>query len=305
MPRLSIIVPHRHNDSRLEDTLVSLLENRPADSEIIVVHDGSYNDQYDLGDEVVFVCESGPSSTLRKLNAGLMAACAPAVCVLLDGVRVAPNWSDAAVATVLESQAATASVAIEYNNNVRSLGIDARIIRRTNAARRGQVEVARFQQPSAGPVLACGFYRRKALLALGGWNEDLDEAVADVELALAFNSQGLTCEQDCTSSIFAMGGRTSRGFSAKATSQLASVLAAHGAVATGLFDALKGILTDCLSGQFLSSLAWSAGLRDANTIRRTQLRLAHLRQQLGEAKGQSLRIYPGDAPALASERKAA
>ncbi len=304
MPRLSIIVPHRQNDSRLEDTLVSVLENRPADSEIIVVHDGSYGDQYDLGDEVVFVREVGPTTTLRMLNAGLMAACAPAVCVLLDGTRVSPSWSDTAVATLLESQAASASVSIEYETKDKSLGIDARIAQRTSAAKRGQVEVAQDTQPSAGPVLACGFYRRKALLALGGWNEDLDESVADIELALAFNSQGLRCEQEPMSSVLVGSGNASRAFSAKATSQLASILAAHGAVATGLFESWKSILTDCLRGRVVSALAWSAGLRDANTIRRTQLRLAHLRQQLGSNQGQSLRIYTGET-GLPRQRNAA
>ena len=79
MPRLSIIVPHRHQDSRLEATLLSLLENRPDDSEIIVVHDGSYGDPYKLVDEVIFIEEERSSNTLKLLNAGVMAACSPAI----------------------------------------------------------------------------------------------------------------------------------------------------------------------------------------------------------------------------------
>ncbi len=38
-PRISIIIAHQH-DQRLEDTLLSVLECRPKDCEIIVAHDG-------------------------------------------------------------------------------------------------------------------------------------------------------------------------------------------------------------------------------------------------------------------------
>ena len=80
MPRLSIIVPHRHDDQRLEATILSLLENRPRDCEVIVAHDGSYLDPYQLSDEVIYVQEEQGASVVELLNAGLMAACSPIVC---------------------------------------------------------------------------------------------------------------------------------------------------------------------------------------------------------------------------------
>ena len=52
MPRLSIIIPALGNSARLESTLVSVLENRPLDCDIIVVHTGEYNDPYDLAGEI-------------------------------------------------------------------------------------------------------------------------------------------------------------------------------------------------------------------------------------------------------------
>ena len=86
MPRLSIIIPHRNNDQRLEETILSVLENRPRDCEVIVVHDGSYRDPYDLGDEVVYVQEEPNSSAVELLNAGLDGR-------LLASCLLAARWS--------------------------------------------------------------------------------------------------------------------------------------------------------------------------------------------------------------------
>ncbi len=310
MPRLSIIVPHHHSDSRLESTLVSILENRPEDCEIIVVHDGSYSDPYAIADEVVFVQESPRSSTTRLLNAGLMAACSPAVCVLLDGALVTENWCESALELLQGSDVAAVSSLIEYPQQQHSAGIDARIVRRTTAVKNGHVEVAHGHRQKnvsvacAGPVLACGFYRRKTLLAMGGWNEDLDASVADIELAMAFHALGLICAHESAAPIHVDRGSPIRKFSSKATSQLASLLAAHGVVATGLLDSIKGLLADCVSGRIVSAFAWSTGLRDTTTIRRTQLRLANLRQQLDTRDhGHKLRVYCEEPVGKESRRR--
>ncbi len=100
--RLSIVVPHLGADGPFEDTLISILENRPADVEVVVAHDGSYTDPFELSDEVRFV--SGPSHSLP----GLMSAAAdqargPFVHVIANGVRATAGWTDAA----LESLQAT------------------------------------------------------------------------------------------------------------------------------------------------------------------------------------------------------
>ena len=55
MTRLSIIIPVLGNPTRLDDTLVSVLENRPANCEIIVVHTRPYDDPYELSGEVRFL----------------------------------------------------------------------------------------------------------------------------------------------------------------------------------------------------------------------------------------------------------
>ena len=55
MPRLSCVIPAVGTTQDLETTLVSVLEKRPDDCEIIVVLNESYADPYGLKDEVRFV----------------------------------------------------------------------------------------------------------------------------------------------------------------------------------------------------------------------------------------------------------
>ena len=305
MPRLSIIVPHRHHDSRLEATLLSLLENRPDDSEIIVVHDGSYGDPYQLVDEVIFIEEQRWSSTLKLLNAGVMAACSPAVCVLLDGTIVTDGWSEAPLSLLLESATAAVAVAVQTPRSQTSRGIDARLLHRPSIAQAGRIEAVGARAECIGPVLACGFYRRKVLLALGGWNEELEVQAADVELALALGSLGLACKCD-DSTLVATNAAQSRKLSTAAWKQLASLVAAHGLVSPGWGNSLKSLIGGCLQGRLFTAVAWAAGLRDASTIRRTQLRMNHARQQFqGESSQQTLHIHQGNSQSANLPRRAA
>ena len=53
-PRLSIVIPAA-DTAALEETLVSVLENRPADCEIIAALAVPYADPWNIGEEVRFM----------------------------------------------------------------------------------------------------------------------------------------------------------------------------------------------------------------------------------------------------------
>ena len=55
VPRLSIIIPCLGGGAEFDGTLVSVLQNRPADCEVIVAHTDDYGDPYALRGEVEFV----------------------------------------------------------------------------------------------------------------------------------------------------------------------------------------------------------------------------------------------------------
>ncbi len=98
VPRLSIVVPFVKNVNRLEKTLLSILENRPRDCEIILVHNGNYEDPYDLGaDEVVLIETEEQSSVVGLINEGVFAACSNVISVLLPGDVVEANWERGAL----------------------------------------------------------------------------------------------------------------------------------------------------------------------------------------------------------------
>src|SRR5215469_5135348 len=88
VPRLSIIIPTLGNWEVLENTLVSVLQNRPSLSEVVVVHNSHYEDPYDLKDEVRFVEAPSGSRLVDLINAGLAAARSELIHVLACGAVV-------------------------------------------------------------------------------------------------------------------------------------------------------------------------------------------------------------------------
>ena len=94
MTSLSIVIPMQGNAARLEQGLVSVLENRPADCEVIVVLDGAYEDPYLLEDEVRFVDAPDGASWVDSINLGVQRARAEIVHLLGCGSQVCEGWSD-------------------------------------------------------------------------------------------------------------------------------------------------------------------------------------------------------------------
>ncbi|MCA9131512.1 MAG: glycosyltransferase [Planctomycetales bacterium] len=308
MPHLSIIIPHRRSDQRLESTLLSVLENRPEDSEIIIVHDGSYADPYDLADEVIFVQADPQSNTAQLLNAGVMATGSPAICVLLDGVEVSRDWCESPLQQLAAPGVATVAVPVDHGSPRNTcFGISAKALRRTRCLQNGRLEAMQGTEPCAGPTLTCGFYRRKTLLSLGGWSETQEESLADVELAYALHALDLHCVCDANSRVSSNDPAAGRKLSSTAMSQLASLSRAHGAAAPSLWQTAQDFLSDCLCGNPLRAVAWARGLRQASSIRQTQVRLAHAKQQFAAQQADlPLRIYRGNpAAATMDQRRAA
>jgi hypothetical protein len=94
--RISIVVPHLGDVVAFEESLVSVLENRPLGAEVWVAHDGSYQDPFDLGDEVRFVTAN--SNNLATLvAAAAQVATAKFVHIIGGGVRATHDWTRSAI----------------------------------------------------------------------------------------------------------------------------------------------------------------------------------------------------------------
>lgn len=194
MPRLSCILPVMDRVAEMEPTLVSLLENRPADCEILLVLTVPYDDPYDLGSEVRFLQAPPRSDLLAAVNLALSQVESPFLHLLSVGMAVTPHWAEralahfanpqiAAVAPVIRAVADHATVLSggwEYDRSggpwqigVTELADHADGVCADSADNKSEAAILPLRQTSAarsiiGPLYQAAFYRTMALELLGG-----------------------------------------------------------------------------------------------------------------------------------------
>lgn len=269
MPRLSVIIPHLADPGLLENSLLSVLENRPPDTEIILVHNGSYADPYQLSDELVLV-DAGPTSNLMDLiNAGVLAACAPIVNTVIEGVVVTAGWSDNAV-DLMQGHAEVGAMAIPVRRRASlSYGLDAQKLKSVRNWKTAQFLSRRSAQICAAPEIACGFFRKSLLMALDGFAPVSNTLVAEVDFATCLEKLGQGCLCDTHAEVEAPRQTTTAG----QFQHLANLAVQQGLVPGGILSAIKEF-------PFLLSAprrAWAQGLLGSQT---GHARLKHAQEQL-------------------------
>ncbi len=167
IPRLSIVVPVGQSLTAFETTLISVLENRPENCEVLVCHDGRYDDPFDLQDEVKFVV--GASNALVELTrVGASAAMGRFVHVIADGIKATEGWTDAAiekfesfdvgiVAPVIRSEATGRIVAAGWHD-----GAD----RLCKPFAAGKSDTPKPNRKKIGAMIQASFWRRDLLSSL-------------------------------------------------------------------------------------------------------------------------------------------
>jgi GT2 family glycosyltransferase len=209
VPRLAIIIRAAGSVESLEATLVSVLENRPADCEVLLALDAPYHDPYQLGDEVRFVQATPRSGPVDAINQALAAARSPFVHLLASGCTVTEGWTAPALQRFGDRQvAAVAPLVMDGDSPERiyAAGLGYRRSGRRTLVARGQSELTPAHQASI--VGACGFaafYRKAALELVGGFCPQLGPAQADVDLALSLRSAGLSVAVEPQSRVVATG----------------------------------------------------------------------------------------------------
>lgn len=187
MPRLSIVIPCLGGAAEFDETLVSVLQNRPARSEVLVVHAQPYDDPYGLGDEVRFIRVTGRPTLVQLANTGVEAAQGEIVHLLSCRMAVNEGWVEPALEHFNDQAIAAVSPLLvdKVHAQVAAAGVNYSLAGSRKLVGRG-LEIKNTRRVSrlqaAGPTLDAGFFRREVLLTLGGWQEALAEA-ADVDLA--------------------------------------------------------------------------------------------------------------------------
>ena len=204
MPRLSIIVPALTSGEPLDETLVSILENRPSDSRIVLACDQRYDDPYSLGDEVDFAIVDETRSWTHAANVGLQHTLSEFVHVLLPGINATPGWCETAMNTLAGADDSTVAVIpkVEFGGEIpESCGLGfTRGGRLINLTRRGLAE-RRVAVHGAFP--GSGFYRQDALLRIGGWNEAVHPRLASIDMMVRFCELGKSAVFDDSCSVTA------------------------------------------------------------------------------------------------------
>jgi hypothetical protein len=199
----------------LEGTLVSVLEHRPDDCEVIVVLNTSYDDPFNLRGEIQFIEAPPATGLVGCINLGIAAATAPIVHVLASGFEAGNGWLEKATQHFLDPRVA-AVTPIVYDAANRDRLIAAGI----GWARGGRRAVGRvlpekhseISRESIGPLAVAGSYRKAALAPFsGGLPVAVGDHLADLDLALSLTLAGWTIPLDATCQVFGVPNEEPRG----------------------------------------------------------------------------------------------
>lgn len=197
MPCLSIIVPHLSDDSGLELTLLSILENRTRDFEVLIAHDGGYTDPYSLSqDEAVLIESPNGSSMSAQINLAVASACSPYIQVLMPGTTVEEDWFEEALDILQDSTLSAVCVPIidsQSNNVYKGLAVDSLPHRR----------IATQSQSHVAPLMTGSVFRKRVFNAIGGWLDRCPREIAEVEMGLLIAALKLEIATAQSSGLYA------------------------------------------------------------------------------------------------------
>ncbi|MFM9057968.1 MAG: hypothetical protein ACKOSQ_02385 [Planctomycetaceae bacterium] len=194
-PALSIVIPAPRDPALLEATLVSVLENRPADCEIVAAIGFAYDDPWRVAGEVRLVPAPPGSGLAACVNVGIAASTAAVVHVLAAGWLGTPGWTlrplelladDEVLAVVPAGVTAADGPITSAGLRVTRGGRRVNVASAPGAARADGGDAAGIRP--AAPQLEAGFWRADSLAAVGpGFATCCGDwlAAADVATALA------------------------------------------------------------------------------------------------------------------------
>jgi hypothetical protein len=196
VPRLAIVISAVGSIESFEATLVSVLENRPDDSEIVVALNAPYADPYDLKDEVRFVTPTRSESTSAAINRALALTRAPFVHLLASGCLVSEGWAEAALSRFGDRRVGAVVPLVwdaQAPDRLLAAGIGYRSSGRRFLVGTGRAELdLETQHKIIGPCGFAAFYRKAALDFVGGFCPRLGPRHADADVALLLRHAGFT-----------------------------------------------------------------------------------------------------------------
>jgi GT2 family glycosyltransferase len=183
------------NVSVLENTLASVLANRPDDTEIFVVLLRPYEDPYDVKSEVRFVRGDPRDGVVGALNLGIQLASAPVIHTLLCGTEVEEGWAEPAVARLANPRiAAVAPLVLDDDHPSRIMAaglayhVGGEVI--PLAAGHEMNSLALNVKRVLAPHPSAAFYRKSAVEAFGGFDPAVGDRLAGIDAGLTLEQLG-------------------------------------------------------------------------------------------------------------------
>ena len=220
---LSIVIPTPGDTVALEETLLSVLENRPDGCEVVVALGCDYDDPWNLADEVRFVRAPAGSGLVGCVQAGVQATTGDVVHLLAAGWKATPGWTDAAVARFDDLATGAViplgidgttpdrvvSAGVNYKRGGRRVALTRPGMGTTAAVGSGadrRVGARRPQWPVVGPRLEAGFWRGTIVRDAGaGFSAACGDRLADVDMAVELAARGVSTVVEESSRVVAGG----------------------------------------------------------------------------------------------------
>ena len=212
MARLSIIIPAICDTLALEDTLVSVLSHRPADSEILLPHAATYDDPYGVGEEVTLLDLPARTTSSELIAAAIKQSQGDVVHLLLPGCEVDSDWCVEPLAYFAKPEVASVTPILlgDSLSSHGTCGVAQSLLGRKNV-RSSTIAGDAAEQSVLGPTIRAGFYRRRALEQIGGWPTGVGLALSDLDVALSLREIGYDFRVASTCRIIARGELPTEG----------------------------------------------------------------------------------------------
>jgi len=214
---LSIVIPTFNGRSHLESCLASVRRHAPPATQVIVVDDGSSDGTLDwLKSEHPWVERLRTPSNLGfcgAVNLGLRHATGDVVELLNNDTTVTEGWAEAALVHFADptvGSVAPLTLRMDEPTVVDSAGQEYHLIgwaRNVGYGCRLGPEYLQGREVF-GPSGCSGFYRRDALLQLGGLWPEYGAYFEDTDLAFRLRRAGYRCIYEPKSRVFHRGSAT-------------------------------------------------------------------------------------------------
>ena len=223
MPRIACIIPVLDAVAAMEPTLLSVLENRPADCEIFLIFNQPYADPYSLSEEVHILYDATAKTIIDCLNLAMPQVQSPYLNVLLPGMQVTAGWAEHAIVHFSDPRVAAIAPAIcavddteqvlaagwGYDSVVGPAMLSAADLAQPEQERHNSLAINSAADDAlpeiTGPLYQAGFYRTMAIELLGGkFPQEVGPHWSAVDLGLSLQAVGYTARYASQSRVIAL-----------------------------------------------------------------------------------------------------